>query len=244
MNVLTIDIGGTHVKLLATGQAKRREFESGPALTPDRMIAGVKELTKDWKYDVVSIGYPGRVSRNQPIAEPRNLGKGWLGFDFEAAFKCPVKIINDAAMQALGSYGSGTMLFLGFGTGVGSAMVVNGTVVPMELAHLPYKKGTFEDYLGLRGLKRLGKKKWRKEVASIVGCLVSVLQLDHVVLGGGNSKKLKTLPAGCIAGDNDNAFLGGFRLWGDAQRDSSPPPTSTAPPPSTKKALPITAGES
>ena len=196
MNVLTIDIGGTHVKVLATGQTEPRQFDSGPDLTPERMVAGVKNLTRDWKYDAVSIGYPGPVRRNRPIAEPHNLAKGWLGFDFEPAFKCRVKVINDAAMQALGSYRSGTMLFLGFGTGVGSAMVVEGIVVPMELGHLPYKRGTFEDYLGLRGLKRFGKKKWREHVARTVGPLVSALQVDDLVLGGGNARKLKALPLG------------------------------------------------
>jgi predicted NBD/HSP70 family sugar kinase len=226
MRVLAIDIGGTHVKILTTGQKARREFVSGPELTPELMVAGIKKLTGDWKYDVVSIGYPGLVRRNRPMAEPHNLATGWVGFNFEAAFKCPVKVINDAAMQALGSYRSGTMLFIGFGTGLGTAMVVDGVVVPMELGQLSYKKGTFEDYLGLRGLNRLGKKKWRKEVADCVGSLVPVLHLDDVVLGGGNVKKLKTLPEGCRAGDNANAFLGGFRLWEDAPRRAvagSPP---------------------
>jgi polyphosphate glucokinase len=218
MKVLAIDIGGTHVKILTTGQKERREFESGPELTPQVMVADVKKLTGDWKYDVVSIGYPGLVRLNQPMSEPHNLATGWVGFNFEAALKCPVKVINDAAMQALGSYRSGTMLFIGFGTGLGTAMVVDGVVVPMELGQLSYKRGTFEDYLGLRGLNRLGKKKWRKEVADCVGSLVPVLHLDDVVLGGGNVKKLKTLPEGCRAGDNANAFLGGFRLWEGAPR--------------------------
>jgi polyphosphate glucokinase len=215
MDVLAIDIGGTHVKILATGQDERQEFESGLKLTPQSMIATVKELAKDWKYEAVSIGYPGRVRSNRPIAEPRNLAKGWVGFNFEAAFKRPVRIINDAAMQALGSYRGGTMLFLGFGTGVGSAMVVEGIVLPFELGQLPYKNGTVEDYLGLRGLQRLGKKKWRQEVACCIGQLVPALQVDEVVLGGGNVKKLKTLPKGCRGGDNVDAFLGGFRLWED-----------------------------
>ena len=213
MNVLVIDVGGTHVKILATGQKERREFESGTTLTPERMVAGVKELSKDWKYDVVAIGYPGRVRNNRPTAEPRNLAKGWVGFDFKAAFKCPVKLVNDAAMQALGSYRKGTMLFAGLGTGFGAAMVVDGVVVPMELGIMFYRDGTFEDYLGLRGLQRLGKKKWRQEVADCIGGLVPALQLDEVVLGGGNVKKLKALPPGCRAGDNANAFIGGFRLW-------------------------------
>src|SRR5262247_1465591 len=213
MNVLAIDIGGTHVKILATGQDARQKFESGPKLTPHAMVAGVKKLAKDWKYELVSIGYPGLVRFNRPIAEPSNLGKGWVGFNFEAAFKRPVRIINDAAMQTLGSYRGGTMLFLGFGTGLGSAMVVEGVVVPFELGQLSYKKATVEDYLGRRGLQRLGKKKWRKEVAYCIGRLVPALNLDDVVLGGGNVKKLKKLPEGCRGGDNVNAFLGGFRLW-------------------------------
>jgi polyphosphate glucokinase len=213
MNVLAIDIGGTHVKILATGQEERREFESGPQLTPVSMVANVKKLAKSWQYDVVSIGYPGPVRANRPIVEPRNLAKGWVGFNFEAAFQRPVKIINDAAMQALGSYRGGTMLFLGLGTGLGSAMVVDGVVVPFELGQLSHKKGTLEDSLGLRGLERLGKKKWREEVADCIGRLVAALQVDDVVLGGGNVKKLKTLPEGCRGGDNADAFLGGFRLW-------------------------------
>lgn len=217
-NVLAIDIGGTHVKILATGQKERRAFESGPSLTPQRMVAGVKELTRDWKYDVVSIGYPGPVNKNRPTAEPHNLAKGWIEFDFEAAFKRPVKLINDAAMQALGSYKKGTMLFVGFGTGLGTAMVVDGVVVPMELGSLSYRKGTFEDYLGLSGLERLGKKKWRKHVDNVLGHLVTVLQLDDVVLGGGNVKKLTILPPGCRAGDNANAFIGGFRMWEGERR--------------------------
>ncbi len=218
MNVLVIDIGGTHVKVLATGQDAHREFDSGPALTPNRMVSGVRKLVADWKYDVVSIGYPGPVLRNRPVLEPWNLGKGWAGFNFEAAFKRPVKVMNDAAMQALGSYKGGKMLFLGLGTGLGSAMVVEGIVEPMELGHLPYKKATFEDYVGIRGLKKYGKKKWRRYVADVVERLVTALEADDVVLGGGNVKKLKALPKGCRAGDNANAFLGGFRLWHNGNR--------------------------
>ena len=221
MNILAIDIGGTHVKILATEQNERREFESGPKLTPQSMAASVKKLAKDWKYELVSIGYPGLVRFNRPIAEPRNLAKGWVGFNFEGAFGRPVRIINDAAMQALGSYRGGTMLFLGLGTGLGSAMVVEGVVVPFELGQLSHKKGTLEDYLGLRGLQRLGKKKWRQEVAYCIGRLVPALHLDDVVLGGGNVKKLKTLPEGCRGGDNVNAFLGGFRLWEDDRLQSA-----------------------
>ena len=216
MNVLAIDIGGTNVKILATGQDEPRKFLSGPTMTPKQMVAGVKKLSRDWKYDAVSIGYPGVVVRNRPLTEPHNLGRGWVGFNFEAAFKAPVKVINDAAMQALGSYKGGKMLFLGLGTGLGSAMICDGNIEPMELAHLPYKKGTFEDFVGERGLEKRGKKKWRGYVADVVERLIAALEPDDVVLGGGNVKKLKQLPKGCRKGDNDNAFLGGFRLWDKA----------------------------
>jgi polyphosphate glucokinase len=213
MNVLVIDIGGTHVKVLATGQAQKSEFVSGPRLTPKRMISKVRKLVADWKYDVISIGYPGPVVRNRPISEPWNLGRGWMGFNFEAVFKRPVKVINDAAMQAFGSYKGGKMLFLGLGTGLGSAMIMDGAIEPMELGHLPYRKATFEDYLGLRGLEKYGKKKWRRYVADAVERLRAAVEPDDVVLGGGNVQKLKKMPPGCRAGDNINAFRGGFRLW-------------------------------
>jgi polyphosphate glucokinase len=213
MNVLIVDVGGTNVKILATGQKEPRRFPSGPALTPEQMVAGVKKLAEDWKYDVISVGYPGIVSHGRIATEPHNLGKGWTGFDFKAAFGRPVKVMNDAAMQALGSYRGGTMLFLGLGTGLGTALVAGGSVVPMELGHLSIGKKTFEDDLGIRGLKRLGKKKWRKRVKAVTERFVSALLLDDVVLGGGNAKKLKKLPEGCRMGDNANAFLGGFRLW-------------------------------
>ena len=213
MKVLVIDIGGTHVKVLATGQKLHREFASGPTLIPKRMVAEVRKLVPNWKYDVVSIGYPGPVLRDRPVSEPWNLGKGWVGFNFQAAFKCPVRIMNDAAMQALGSYKRGKMLFLGLGTGLGSALIVDGIVEPMELGHLPYKKSTFEDYVGIRGLEKHGKKKWRSYVADVVKRLVAAIEPDEVVLGGGNVKKLKELPAGCRVGDNANAFVGGFRVW-------------------------------
>ena len=213
MKILAIDIGGTHVKILATGQKEKREFESGLKLTPKLMVAGVQKLAKDWEYDVVSIGYPGPVMRNRPVAEPHNLAKGWVGFNSEKAFGRPVKVINDAAMQALGSYKKGKLLFLGFGTGLGTTMIVDGFIEPMELGHLPYKKATYEDYVGLRGLEKYGKKKWRKRVADVVARLAAALEPDDIVLGGGNVHKLKELPPGCRAGDNANAFTGGFRLW-------------------------------
>jgi polyphosphate glucokinase len=213
MNVLVIDVGGTNVKILATGQSEPRKFPSGPTLIPKQMVAGVKKLAGDWKYDAVSIGYPGMVVRNRPLAEPHNLGHGWMGFDFRAAFKRPVKVVNDAAMQALGSYKRGKMLFLGLGTGLGTTMIVDGNIEPMELAHLPYKKGTYEDYVGERSLEKRGKKKWRRHVVDVVERLIAALEPDDVVLGGGNVKKLKELPKGCREGDNANAFLGGFRMW-------------------------------
>src|SRR5437867_13314517 len=218
MNVLVIDIGGTHVKVLATGQDVRREFASGPALTPRRMVSEVRKGVRDWQYDVVSIGYPGPVLQNRPVSEPWNLGKGWCGFNFARAFNRPVKVVNDAAMQALGSYRRGKMLFLGLGTGLGSTLIADGIVEPMELGHLPYKKGTYEDYVGMRGLQKRGKKKWRRNVADVVTRLVTALEPDDVVIGGGNVKKLKQLPKGCRMGDNANAFRGGFRLWEKADQ--------------------------
>ena len=213
MRVLVIDVGGTNVKILATGQKERLRFPSGPKMTPRQMVAGVKELAKDWKYDVVSIGYPGPVIKGRIAKEPRNLGRGWIGFDFKTAFKRPVRIINDAAMQALGSYRGGTMLFLGLGTGLGSALMVRGHIVPLELGQLSYKRGIIEDYVGARGLQRLGEKKWAEVVADYVDRLIPALQLDEIVLGGGNAKRLKKLPKGCRLGDNAHAFVGGFRLW-------------------------------
>ena len=218
MKVLVIDIGGTHVKMLATGHRTHREFPSGPKLTPRQMVAGVCKCTRDWTYQGISIGYPSRVIQGRPIAEPRNLGRGWVGFDYKAALGHPVKILNDAAMQALGSYRGGRMLFLGLGTGLGSAFMADGVLEPMELSHLPYKKGTYEDYLGLRGLKRLGKKKWRKYVRRVVSEMKAALEPNDVVIGGGNVKLLKRLPPGCRAGSNDNAFIGGFSLWKKAQK--------------------------
>ena len=211
--VLVVDVGGTSVKIIATGQDGHRSFLSGPALTPRQMVSEVKKLSADWPYNVVSIGFPGSVLCGRPIAEPYNLGRGWVGFDYAAAFSHPVRIINDAAMQAMGSYKGGKMLFLGLGTGLGSAMIVQGIVEPMELGHLPYKKGTYEDYIGDAALERRGKKKWRHDVVDIVGRLIAALEPEDTVLGGGNVRKLKTLPPHCRAGDNDNAFRGGFLLW-------------------------------
>jgi polyphosphate glucokinase len=211
--VLVVDVGGTSVKILCTGQHEPRSFASGPTLTPSRVVSGVKRLARDWSYDVVSIGYPGPVLHSRPIAEPYNLGRGWVGFDFAAAFGRPVKVINDAAMQALGSYKGGKMLFLGLGTGLGSALIIDGIVESMELAHLPYKKGTFEDYVGRAGLERHGKKRWRRHVADAVTRLIAALEPVDTVIGGGNARKLDALLPHTRIGDNANAFRGGFRLW-------------------------------
>ena len=214
MKILAVDIGGTHIKLLATGHRTKVEFVSGPDMTPKKMIDGIRRAIPGWKYDVVSMGYPGPVLGDHPVADPHNLGPGWVNFDFAAEFGCEVKIINDAAMQALGSYEGGRMLFLGLGTGLGSALVIEHLVLPMELAHLPYRKGrTYEEYLGIAGLKRAGKKKWRHHVADVVCRFKAALLADYVVLGGGNAHQLKALPPGARLGDNANAFRGGFRLW-------------------------------
>jgi polyphosphate glucokinase len=229
MKVLVVDVGGTHVKILATGQEDHREFASGPTLTAEQMVVRVKALAASWKFDVVSMGYPGPVLHGWPIAEPHNLGPGWVGFDYRAAFGCPIKIVNDAAMQALGGYQVGKMLFLGRGTGLGSTMIVNGIVEPMELGHLPYRKGTYEDYVGSRGLERHGKKKWRKHVADVVARLIAALEPEDVVLGGGNVHNLKDLPRGCREGDEANAFVGGFRLWKDARSRKSSTPKRARP---------------
>jgi polyphosphate glucokinase len=212
--VLVIDIGGTHVKLLATGQKEPIKIPSGPEMTPRRMVTLVRRATAKWKYSAVSIGYPGPVLHGKPVSDPHNLAPGWVGFDFRKAFGRPVKLMNDAALQAIGSYKRGRMLFLGLGTGLGSALIVDGVIEPLELAHLPYKKGgTYEDYIGLRGLERLGKKKWRRYVADVVNRLKAALEVDDVVIGGGNVKLLKALPAGARLGSNANAFRGGFRIW-------------------------------
>jgi len=216
MKILAIDVGGSHVKILATGHKQEREIVSGPKMTARQMVSDVKKLAKDWSYDVVSVGFPGPVLHGRPVAEPHNLGGGWTGFDFAAAFGAPVRVINDAAMQALGSYRGGRMLFLGFGTGLGSAMIVNGIVEPMEIGHLPYKKGTYEDYVGKRGLDRVGKKRSRRLVKDVIKRLVAATEPQDVVIGGGNLVHLKKLPQGCRAGNNAYAFIGGFRIWNGA----------------------------
>ena len=223
MNVLVIDIGGAHIKLLATGQTEALKIPSGSDLTPQRLVADVLEATKDWSYEVVSVGFPGPIEDNKPIREPKNLGTGWVGFDFTAALGRPVKVLNDAAMQALGSYEGGRMLFLGLGTGLGTTLVLDSkTVVPMEAGHLPYRKGrTFEDHVGQRGIDRFGRKKWRRFVDDVVTRLRLAFVADYVVLGGGNVRLLKKLPAQARLGKNENAFRGGFRLWegcGDAKK--------------------------
>jgi polyphosphate glucokinase len=213
-NILVIDVGGTHVKVLDQRHKEDIKIDSGPDMTARAMVAAVKKAVADWDFSAVSIGYPGPVLHGRPMVEPHNLGKGWVGFDFEKAFGKPVKIVNDAAMQAIGSYEGKRMLFLGLGTGLGSAAIIDGVLEPMELAHLPYKNGrAYEDYIGLKGLKRQGKKKWREHVFDVVKQLKNALEADYVVLGGGNARLLKKLPPGARLGDNANAFRGGFRLW-------------------------------
>jgi polyphosphate glucokinase len=215
--ILGVDVGGSRVKVRrSTDGSEMRRFDSGPALTPQAMMDGIAELTGDWSFDAVSIGVPTPVRAGQVASEPVNLGPGWVGFDFEAAFGKPTKVINDAAMQALGSYEGGKMLFLGLGTGLGSTLVVEGIVEPMELGHLPFRKATFEDYVGERGRRRLGKKKWNAAAAETIERLAAALEPDYVVLGGGNAKRLDHLPANVRLGANDNAFLGAFRLWDPA----------------------------
>jgi len=221
MKVLAVDIGGTNLKVLATGQAHRQATPSGPELTGALMVSKSLEMSKDWEYEAVSVGFPGPVVHNKPIVEPVNLGPGWVGFDYEKAFGHPVRMMNDAAMQALGSYEGGRMLFLGLGTGLGSAMIVDGELEPMELGHLPYKKGhTFEDYVGKAFLAKRGKKEWRNEVASVIEVLRKAIQPDYVVIGGGNVKLLKELPENTRRGGNEHAFIGGFRMWEPADPKS------------------------
>jgi predicted NBD/HSP70 family sugar kinase len=221
MRILVVDVGGSHVKVLATGQRTPLEIPSGPTMTPAAMVRDVRAATKSWHYEAVSVGYPGAVLHGKPVAEPTNLGRGWMGFNFRKAFGCPVKVINDAAMQAWGSYHGGRMLFLGLGTGLGSAMIIDGVLEPMELGHLPYKNGrTYEAYVGKAGLKRLGKKKWRRAVVDVLKRLKIALEVNDVVVGGGNAKLLKRLPSRIRLGCNANAFVGGYRLWrgADARR--------------------------
>jgi polyphosphate glucokinase len=214
MNILVVDVGGTHVKLRRQNDPEPRKVPSGPDLTAEQMVHAVCRAAEDWSYDAVSVGYPGPVVNGRILKDPVNLGSGWLGFDFDAAFGKPTRVINDAAMQALGSYQGGRMLFLGLGTGMGNCLILDGVIAPMELGHLPYKKGrTFEEYVGLAGLKRLGRRKWQAAVFDVVARLRSALLPDYIVLGGGNVKKLDELPPGCRRGDNANAFLGGLRLW-------------------------------
>jgi polyphosphate glucokinase len=217
--ILVVDVGGTNVKMRIAGQKEALKIPSGPTLTAGNAVKVVKAATRGWDFECISLGYPGPIINGRPLREPHNLGSGWVGFDFQKAFGVPVRIINDAAMQALGSYKGGRMLFLGLGTGLGSAMIVDGALEPMELAHLLYKNGkTYEDYLGLRGIVRLGKKRWRRHVAKVTKILKDSLGADYVVLGGGNSKKLKELPPDAELGSNDNAFLGGLRLWQQATK--------------------------
>src|SRR4029453_7126019 len=242
MRVLVVDVGGTHVKVLASGEKTSREFASGPTLTAAQMVAGVKTVALDWKYDAVSIGYPGPVLDGRPVVEPRNLGPGWVGFDYQTAFGCRVKVVNDAAMQALGSYRGGKMLFLGLGTGLGTTFVVEGIVEPMELGHLPYRDATFEHYVGLRGLQANGLAQWRRDVEDCVAGLIAGLEPEEVVLGGGNVHQLETLPPRCRAGDNADAFVGGFRLWDVT--DDGPRGSKRMKGPAMTATLPLTARQS
>ena len=213
-SILVVDIGGTNIKVLGPRRNEVVKIPSGETMTPEKMVRQRRAVAGQKKYSAVSVGYPGSVIHGRPMGEPHNLARGWLGFDFEKAFGCPVKVINDAALQALGSYDGGRMLFLGLGTGLGSALIVDGVVEPMELAHLPYKKGrTYEDYVGARGLARLGKKKWRQHVLRAVEQLKTAMQAEYVVLGGGNVRLLRELPPDVRRGENSNAFLGGCRLW-------------------------------
>jgi polyphosphate glucokinase len=214
MQILVIDIGGTHIKVASTERRNSIKIASGPDMTAVQMAQQVLAATEGWKYDGVSIGYPGPVVHDHPLAEPHNLAAGWIDFPYQKTFGKPIRFINDAAMQALGGYRGGRMLFLGVGTGLGSAMVLDGVVVPLELAHLPYRKGrTYEEYVGVEGLDRRGKKRWRKSVLDVIVRLQAALVCDYVLLGGGNAKLMKNLPSHVIMGANSNAVEGGLRLW-------------------------------
>lgn len=225
MNVLVVDVGGTHIKILATGQQERREFASGTSLKPAEVVKRVKRLAKQWPYERVSIGYPGAVRHGKIVSEPHNLGGGWVEFDFALAFGCEIRLLNDAAMQALGGYSGGKMLFLGFGTGLGTALIADGVILPMELGYLPYKKGVYANYVGARFLKHKGQRKWQKHVLKVIGLFRAALQPDDILLGGGNAHRIKQLPDGCRLGDNDDAFTGGFRLWADEPARAYEPTT-------------------
>jgi polyphosphate glucokinase len=218
MKILVIDVGGTNVKLKLNTGDETRKFPSGKEMTAAAMVAGTRQLTPDWDYEAVTIGYPGPIVKGEILLEPVNLGRGWVGFDFEKAFEKPVKLINDAAMQALGSYEGGRMLFLGLGTGLGSCLIIDGTVAPLELAHLPYRKDkSFEQYTGEASRKKRGNAKWQASVHDIVSRLKAAMIADYVVLGGGNVKKLTEMPPSCRPGENNNAFIGGARLWEEAK---------------------------
>ena len=222
MRILAVDLGGTHVKILLHGASAERVAPTGPKMTPAKLVRTVRTLARGWRYDVISLGFPGVVLHGRPVMEPHNLGRGWVGFQYSRAFGCPVRIVNDATMQAIGSYEGGRMLFLGLGTGLGSTLIVDGVVESTELAHLPYKKGrTYEDYVGERGLKRLGQKKWRRAVADVCERFGTAFEIDYIVLGGGNARRLKKLPMNVRLGSNANAFTGGFRIWLDAHWTAS-----------------------
>jgi len=233
LNVLSVDVGGSHVKLLASGHPpeEERRIASGPHLGPVELVAAVRELARGWRFEAVSVGFPGPVRDNRPTREPWNLGRGWIGYQLESAFGCPTRVVNDAAMQALGSHAGKDMLFLGLGTGLGSALVVRGVLVPLELAHLPYRKGrSYEDFLGEAGMARRGRRKWRRSVADVCERFLAAFEVDEIVLGGGNVRRLHELPPRCRRGDNANAFEGGFRLWReDAARPASGPPARPHP---------------
>jgi polyphosphate glucokinase len=234
MKILVIDVGGTHVKVASSDMRVPIKIPSGPTMTAEQMTKDVLAATKGWAYDCISIGYPGPVVHDRPLAEPHNLAAGLIDFPYQKAFGKPLRFINDAAMQALGGYQGGRMLFLGIGTGLGSAMIFDGVVIPLELAHLPYKKGrTYEEYIGLAGLELRGKKRWRQSVLDIVERLQAAMVCDSVLLGGGNAKLMKDLPSHIILGANSNAIDGGIKLWRDMQTTTTPSaaPTKTVEPP-------------